>query len=783
MTGKTGVPSDSMAGRTNPPLERRQSNLDSSSLSSETEGSTALTKRRALTVSTVKRWIAENDRALNTTTWLTYTASDRNFVESLKCSVCIKFQDKLRCMRNFKPGFIDGSRNLRVSSFKDHAASDMHARGMLLLRKESSSSVSDYAPIAKAFHRLDSGTEALLSKKFEIAYFIAKQNLSFLKMGPLCELLERLSGSSIGLTYRNDKACSSFVHYIAKDLQLQLLDTLSKVSFFSIQSDGSTDLRNIEEELFLIQYLNSGPANKQIIVENVFLAVRQPKSSTGLGLFQCFENTMAYIGISDWKERLVGYGCDGTSANMAPGGLRGHLERVVPWIVMLWCIAHRLELSISDSLKHTYFNNIDEMLLRLYYLYEKSPKKCRELEDIVMMLKVCLTTDEFSHKRGVRPIRASGTRFVTHKVTALNRVLERYGAYIAHLCSLAEDRNVKPVDRQKLKGYILHWREAKVLVGCAFFCDLLKPASVLSKALQRDDLCVLGAVETILKIKKRIENIKTTPFDDLPTIKLLHSRVKVDSSGTTYQGADICNYDTAMQYFRSNYSDLAEKVLQCLHSRIKDQHTELLTHLLTLLTPIGWDKSPDGAFGYPALNYFTHRFQDPLLKRNVVVTQIKEEWDDMIDYAKRYFDLVRDDYRVIWWKLFNCAVSSDWTNVLALISLLFCLPVSNGKLERIFSLMKNIKSMRRTSLGEDTLDDLLRIAQGPDVSEWNPKSALKLWWDDKTRRPVRAATMSTSTMPTTSAEDSTSDHEKERSPIDFQDWDEWMNSDIDCAND
>ena len=72
------------------------------------------------------------------------------------------------------------------------------------------------------------------------------------------------------------------------------------------------------------------------------------------------------------------------------------------------------------------------MLLRLYYLYEKLPKKCRELEDIVKTLKTCLGSDEFSHCRGVRPLRASGTSFVTHKVAA---VLERFGACVNHLCS------------------------------------------------------------------------------------------------------------------------------------------------------------------------------------------------------------------------------------------------------------------------------------------------------------------------------------------------------------
>ena len=201
-----------------------------------------------------------------------------------------------------------------------------------------------------------------------------------------------------------------------------------------------------------------------------------------------------------------------------------------------------------------------------------------------------------------------------------------------------------------------------------FYC------SVLSKVLQKHDLCVLSAGETFLKIKTKIENIKTTPFDDLPSVKLLCSRVNVDSSGTSYQGTDISNYDAAMQYFRNNYSDLAKQVLRCLHSRIKVLHTELLTHLLTLLTPIGWDKSQDGSFAYSSLDYLINRFQVPLLKRNVNVSLIKEEWDDITNYARRYFNLVQESYRVIWWKLFNYTESGNWTNIIISFSFLFILP-------------------------------------------------------------------------------------------------------------
>ena len=52
--------------------------------------------------------------------------------------VCIQFQVKLHGMCNYSNAFIGGSKNLQASSSKDHATSDMHARAMLLLKKQSS---------------------------------------------------------------------------------------------------------------------------------------------------------------------------------------------------------------------------------------------------------------------------------------------------------------------------------------------------------------------------------------------------------------------------------------------------------------------------------------------------------------------------------------------------------------------------------------------------------------------------------------------------------------------
>ena len=75
-------------------------------------------------------------------------------------------------MRNYSNVFIGGSNNLRTSSFKDQAASDMHAaQAMVLLKKQSSSNVTEYAPIVKALHTLDSDAEGKLKCIFDIAFF------------------------------------------------------------------------------------------------------------------------------------------------------------------------------------------------------------------------------------------------------------------------------------------------------------------------------------------------------------------------------------------------------------------------------------------------------------------------------------------------------------------------------------------------------------------------------------------------------------------------------------
>ena len=125
------------------------------------EGSSSA-KRRSVPVRTVEKWKLENDCELNTATWLSYEMSDRDHVASLSCSVCTQFKAKLEGMCNYNAAYVEGSRNLRASSFKDHAATAMHMRAMLLLKKTQSTDVREYVPIAKALHAINVSSEQWL---------------------------------------------------------------------------------------------------------------------------------------------------------------------------------------------------------------------------------------------------------------------------------------------------------------------------------------------------------------------------------------------------------------------------------------------------------------------------------------------------------------------------------------------------------------------------------------------------------------------------------------------
>ncbi len=80
----------------------------------------------------------------------------------------------------------------------------------------------------------------MLRHKFDIAYFIAREKLSFRKYLQLVKL-EAKHGVSVGTNCTTETAGKEITHYIAESVREKLCLCLNAAKKISLMLDGSTD--------------------------------------------------------------------------------------------------------------------------------------------------------------------------------------------------------------------------------------------------------------------------------------------------------------------------------------------------------------------------------------------------------------------------------------------------------------------------------------------------------------------------------------------------------------
>ena len=136
-------------------------------------------------------------------------------------------------------------------------------------------------------------------------------------------------------------------------------------------------------------------------------------------------------------------------------------------------------------------------------------------------------------------------------------MLDRYGAYIHHLSTLIEDRSLKAGDRQRLKGYLLKWKEpnCKMLIGCAMYVEALKLVFLLSLTLQKEGADNVTSIENTLKSVKALKVLSELASVEWPTVKLVKSRVKDVGDQKEYKGVALQNFDSNLEQCKRHVVD------------------------------------------------------------------------------------------------------------------------------------------------------------------------------------------------------------------------------------
>ena len=341
---------------------------------------------------------------------------------------------RINTCKNFSRSFIDpGTENVSKDSVSKHIASDQHKQATRLkLKRELGNEnyqekVVLASPIAKRFVKLSEEDRAGIRVKMNTIYYLLKNERPYSDYPKLLELQQKnnvpeLLKKQIRSAYATSEAGAVFGDFIGKFQVEELIKDLAKINYYSILTDGSTDNGVVEQEAIYILFLVDGvPKLRYFSIESV-------KNGNAQGVYESIKTAFERVGILNFEDRIVGLNADGASVNMGQfSGLGKLIKDKAFWLELVHCFSHRIELALKDAFDTSPFGKIDNMLMKLYYLYQKSPKRYRELKEL----------GEIYEKTIPKPTKANGTRWIDHKYRAMKKVLDNYGAYMTHLESLS----------------------------------------------------------------------------------------------------------------------------------------------------------------------------------------------------------------------------------------------------------------------------------------------------------------------------------------------------------
>ena len=488
-------------------------------------------------------------------------------------------------------------------------------------------------------------------------------------------------------------------------------------------SDGSTDRSEKEKEVVMIKVLEDFyPVIK-------YLEIVEPENTKAEGILGAINKAFDDFGIDDFHLKVVGYCSDGASVMM--GEKKGVIKlfkvtKNAPWVIAVWCLAHRLELAVKDCFKGTYLTTVIETLVSIYYFYKGSAKRMKEADEIAEIME-----EQFK-----KPEKANGTRWVDHKLRAVTKLIMNWKIIVMHLMSYAEDKSNKGEDRAKAKGMVKKLQEFKLVWYLHFTKDILNEMAKVSLLFQREDINTASAVSKLQSVNVTLRHLAENPGESC-------QQFEQDLNGTTYKEHTLNRVipnDTLQKERRRIVQDL----MDCLQSRFENLHDDPLYLACNAFDHKNWpDIQQEAAlllYGVEDIKVVFQHFRVILEHAGCDLDKALSEWNDLKLHVARNAHFRPVHPLAVWQRVSQeDTEKQDFQNILKIIHLTSVYPLSNAACERTFSVMKRVKSDWRCALNTSTLDDLIRLSiAGPKLQDFNPRSAVHRWWISgaKTKRPT-----------------------------------------------
>lgn len=577
----------------------------------------------------------------------------------------------------------------KVETLKYHEVSKAHKLCVNPLE------IMEDSPQAPLAPEVSSNLMANMEHFFNAAYSIAYHSRPLNDFEKTLQLLQS-TGTMILGKYRNRTACTQFIKYISETLKKEVLEDVRKSPCASVLLDSSTDASDQACVVIYIRYF------KGMEVKESYITLAPLYSETADGYFETIVSALDELDIPFRKPGwVVGLGTDGSTMLRCRGGLVEKFQEVIPQLLPVHCVAHRLHLAVVDACGGIdLVKKCDRHIRTIFKFYQSSNKRLTELQEGAAALE----------QEIVRLKDLNAVRWVASKRRTLNALIVSWPALARHLQSVVEAGGQTG---HRAEGMLKLMKSFHVLKFCHFLLDFLSVYRPLSEVCQREIVPITEVNSTLGRAFVALETLRhqAGPKEE---------EFNAGFRDGQLHGIFLDRMEMAEQRFLADRDRMILTGVEYLQQRFDTARAPQLKNMAVFDT-VGWPGGIElASFGNDEILALA-RYFELSLPPGYSEEALLEEWLGLKAIAKSLpFSMLCKS---------TLAQHCRFPLLSRLVAVVVCVPVSTSCCERGFSAMNRIRTEERTKLSNEVLNMLMMTAvNGVAVTEYDPQPAIQHWY-------------------------------------------------------
>ncbi|XP_039717089.1 zinc finger protein 862 isoform X2 [Pteropus medius] len=577
----------------------------------------------------------------------------------------------------------------KVETLKYHEVSKAHKLCVNTVE------IKEDTPQAALLPDISSDLMANMEHFFNAAYSIAYHSRPLNDFEKILQLLQS-TGTMILGKYRNRTACTQFIKYISETLKKEILEDVRDSPCVSLLLDSSTDTSDQACVGIYIRYFK-GPE-----VKESYITLAPLYSETVDGYFETIISALDELDIPFRKPGwVVGLGTDGSTMLSRRGGLVEKLRELVPQLLPVHCVAHRLPLAVVDACGGIdLVKKCDRHMRTVFKFYQSSNKRLNELQERAAPLE-----QEITRLKDLNTV-----TWVASKRRTLNALVVSWPALARHLQSVAEAGGQIG---HRAKGMLKLMKSFHFVKFCHFLLDFLSVYRPLSEVCQKEIVLItevnstLGRAYVALETLRHQAGPKEEEFNAAFKDGQLHGIFldRVEMAEQRFQADRERTIRTGIEYLRQRFD--ADRPPQLKNMEVFD----------TMAWPSGLELASFGDDDILALARYFELSLPPGFSEEALL----EEWLGLKAVTRNLpFSMLCKT---------ALAQHRRFPVLSRLVAVVACVPISTSCCERGFSAMNRIRTDERTKLSNEVINMLMMTAvNGVAVTEYDPQPAIQHWY-------------------------------------------------------